>query len=73
MIKGRFPPTDVVLALFGVLLGMAAAVGYAAWYGFGRTGGDRWQDFGGALLFPGTVVIVAVAAIVWLGWKANID
>jgi hypothetical protein len=30
-------------------------------------------SFGMALLFPGSLIIVAVVGMVWLGWKANID
>jgi hypothetical protein len=34
---------------------------------------ERWSEFGEAMLFPGALIIVAVAAMIWLGWKANID
>jgi hypothetical protein len=34
---------------------------------------ERWASFGQAMLFPGSLIVVAVVAMVWLGWKANID
>jgi len=63
---------DAVLAAAGVALGVAVAAGYAAWRA--ATGdGSRVGSFAEAMLFPGTLIIAAVAAMVWLGWKANID
>ena len=67
---------DIVLAAASIGLGLAAAAGYAAWRAISREGvdtGDRWAEFGEAMIFPGSLIIVAVAAMVWLGWKANID
>jgi hypothetical protein len=67
---------DAVLALVALALGVAAACGYGAWRAVSAdaaSAGDRWSAFGDAMLFPGLLVIVAVAAMVWLGWKANID
>ena len=63
---------DVLLAASGVALGAAAAIGYAAWRAV-TSDGSRLDSFGAAMLFPGTLVIAAIAAMVWLGWKANID
>lgn len=64
---------DAVLALVALVLGAAAASGYGAWQAVNSDAGARWSAFGDALLFPGLIVIAAVAAMVWLGWKANID
>ena len=67
---------DVVLGVVAVALGVAAAAGYGAWRAVSAdaaSAGGRWSTFGDAMLFPGLLVIVAVAAMVWLGWKANID
>ena len=67
---------DVILALFALVLGVAAACGYGAWRAVSSDAAstaDRWSTFGEAMLFPGLLVIAAVAAMVWLGWKANID
>jgi hypothetical protein len=67
---------DVVLAAVAAALGVAAAAAYGAWRAVSREGIDaaeRWSEFGEAMLFPGALIIVAVAAMIWLGWKANID
>ncbi len=58
------------------MLGAAAAAGYGAWRAVSREGvsaSARWSEFGDAMLFPGALITLAIAAMVWLGWKANID
>jgi hypothetical protein len=65
-----------MLGLAGGALGLAAAAGYGAWRAVsedGATTSARWSEFADALLFPGALIVVAIAAMVWLGWKANID
>lgn len=65
-----------MLGIAGLVLGLLAAAGYGAWRAVSENGAsaaDRWSAFGAAMLFPGSLVIVAVIVIVWLGWKANID
>jgi hypothetical protein len=67
---------DVILAAVALALGAIGAAGYAAWRYVSvedATTGARWAEAGEAMLFPGALIIVAVAAMVWLGWKANID
>jgi hypothetical protein len=67
---------DIVLAAVALALGAGAAAAYAAWRAVSREGIDaaaRWSEFGEAMLFPGLVISAAIAAMVWLGWKANID
>jgi hypothetical protein len=39
----------------------------------GASTGARWSEFGDAMLFPGLIIALLVAVMVWLGWKANID
>jgi len=59
-----------------VVLLVLAAAGYAAWRAVSEesaASSERWSEFAGAMLFPGALIIVAIAAMVWLGWKANID
>ena len=65
-----------MLIVGGIVLGALVAAGYSAWRAVSETHAstaDRWGAFGDAMLFPGSLVIVVVAVIVWLGWKANID
>ncbi len=67
---------NVVLAAVALVLGLVCAAGYGAWRAVSREGGttaDRWRELGDAMLFPGLLIIAAVAAMIWLGWKANID
>jgi hypothetical protein len=67
---------DAVLALAALGIGAAIAAAYAAWRAVSEEGASnsaRWSEFGDALVFPGLLIIVAVAAMVWFGWKANID
>jgi hypothetical protein len=74
--KGGSRAADFVLGAVGIALGLAAACGYAAWRAVSAdaaSAGDRWSTFGDAMLFPGLLVVVAIAAMVWMGWKANID
>jgi hypothetical protein len=68
--------SDLALAVTGLLLGLLAACGYGAWRAVSKeaaSAGQRWSAFGEALVFPGLLVIAAIASMVWLGWKANID
>jgi hypothetical protein len=76
MSEPRTRAGDVILALVALALGALAAAGYGAWRAVSLddgAAGERWAEFGDAMLFPGALIIVAVAAMVWLGWKANID
>ena len=68
--------TDIILTLAGAVLGVAVAASYGAWRAVSReaiSNTARWSEFGDAMIFPGWLIIVAVIAMVWLGWKANID
>lgn len=67
---------NIALGAFALAAGLAAAAGYGAWRAISRQhidGAARWSEFGDAMLFPGVLIVAAVAAMVWLGWKANID
>lgn len=67
---------DIILAATGLALGTIAAAGYAAWRAISletATTSERWTDFGEAMFFPGLLIVVTILAMVWLGWKANID
>ena len=74
--KMTFVWRDLFLAAAGIALGVLAAAGYGAWRAVSAdaaSAGDRWSSFGEAMVFPGLLVIAAITAMVWLGWKANID
>jgi hypothetical protein len=67
---------DIVLTVVALALGVVCAAAYGAWRAVSLENADaaaRWSEFGEALLFPGSLIAVAIAAVVWLGWKANID
>jgi hypothetical protein len=67
---------DALLAAVALTLGAAGAAAYGAWRAVSldaASNSRRWSEFGEAMLFPGLIIIAAVAAMVWLGWKANID
>jgi uncharacterized membrane protein YedE/YeeE len=67
---------NLALAAAGIVLGLLSAAGYGAWRAISddaASSAARWSAFGEAMLFPGLLIIVAVTAVVWLGWKANID
>ncbi len=63
---------DLLLVVAGVVMGVAAAAAYATFHAFNQNAG-RASAFGEAMVFPGLLVIATVIAMVWLGWKANID
>jgi hypothetical protein len=72
----RVTSSDIVLGAVALLLGAACAGAYGAWRAVSderASASARWSEFGDAMLFPGTLVVAAVAVMVWLGWKANID
>lgn len=72
--RARRLPEDLLLAVASVALGVMCALGYAVWQATQADAGtSAWGEFGSTMLFPGSLILVAVAAMVWLGWKANID
>lgn len=67
---------DTLLALIALAMGATVAAGYAAWHAVSREGeaaADRWGAFADAMVFPGLLIVAAIAVVVWMGWKANID
>ena len=68
--------SELALAAVALALGLLAAAAYAAWRAVSAEdagASERWAEFFDAMLFPGALILVGVAAMVWLGWKANID
>lgn len=72
----RMNRSDAVLALAAVALGGTLAAAYAAYRAVSvdaAAASERWSEFADAMLWPGSIIFVAVAAMVWFGWKLNID
>ena len=67
-----FRRDNITLIVVGLGIGVAAAAAYAV-FRAANNGGSRWSTFGESMVFPGLLVIATVVAMVWLGWKANID
>ena len=70
--RKRSVVSEVVLVVVALGLGLAGAGAYAAWRAVSAEGA-RTLEFFDSLLFPGILIIAGIAAMVWLGWKANID
>ena len=67
---------DLLLLFWSVLLGLAAAAAFGAYRAVSASGedaGGRLAEFALNLLWPGVLISAGVAAVVWLGWKANLD
>ena len=73
----RLPDREELLLLLSAAgLGLAVAAAYGAYQAVSAGGEDapgRLAEFATNLAFPGALIAVAVAAVVWFGWKANID
>lgn len=63
---------DVVLIVAAALLGLAAASAFGAYQ---AVNGDNsaLRDFAVNLVWPGGLIFAGVAAVVWFGWKANLE
>ena len=67
---------DLSLVLSSLLLGLAAACVFAVYRAVSLSDEDvagRLADFAANLLWPGVLILLAVAAVVFGGWKANLD
>ena len=67
---------SVLLGAVATLLGFAGAAVFAAYRAVsldGESTGGRFAEFASNVAWPGVLIIVAVAAVVWFGWKANLD
>ncbi len=63
---------DLLLLFWSVVLGFAAASAFSA---FRAANGDDTvvRDFVENLAWPGVLIALAIATMVWFGWKANLD
>lgn len=67
---------DLALLFWSLILGLTAAAAFGAYRAVTASGEDtagRLAEFAVNLLWPGVLIAAAVAAVVWLGWKANLD
>jgi hypothetical protein len=71
-----FSRENALLALAAAVLGLAGAAVFAAYRAVsldGESTGGRMTEFASNVAWPGVLIFVAVAAVVWFGWKANLD
>ena len=61
-----------MLLFWSVLLGLVLAAAFAAYQAVSASD-ERVAEFATNLLWPGALIFVGVAAVVWMGWKANLD
>lgn len=67
---------DLLLLSSAVVLGLGVAAAFGAYRAVSAAGEDaagRLAEFFSNLLWPGVLIFLGVAAVVWLGWKANLD
>ncbi|MEX0786214.1 MAG: hypothetical protein WD939_06220 [Dehalococcoidia bacterium] len=77
--SGRQPivkRADLALAFWAIVLGLGAAAAFGAYRAVsvdGEDTGGRFVEFAANAGWPGVLILAAVAAVVWFGWKANLD
>lgn len=65
---------DLLLILWATVLGLGAAAAFAAYRAVSASGdASKVAEFVANLAWPGVLIFVGIAAVVWAGWKANID
>lgn len=67
---------DALLLASAAVLGLGGAAAFAAYRAVSAVGRDasgRLGEFASNLFWPGVLIFAAVAAVVWFGWKANLD
>lgn len=67
---------DVLLIGVSLALGLAVACAFAAYRAVSiadENAPGRFGEFGQNLLWPGVLIFAGIAAVVFAGWKANID
>jgi len=75
--RRRFPGReDALLIVSAAALGLGGAAAFAAYRAVSaseRAASDRLGEFASNLFWPGVLIFLAVAAVVWFGWKAELD
>ena len=67
---------DLLLIVWSAVLGLGVAAAFAAYRAVsldGEATSSRLVEFAQNLLWPGVLIGGGVGAVVWFGWKANID
>ena len=67
---------NLTLLVWSVVLGLGAAAAFGAYRAVSVSGEDadsRLAEFAMNVLWPGVLIFAGVAAVVWMGWKANLD
>jgi hypothetical protein len=66
----------MLLGISAAVLGLGGAAVFAAYRAVsasGQAASGRFGEFAANLVWPGVLIFLGVAAVVWLGWKANLD
>ena len=67
---------DLTLAAWSIALGLTGAAVFAVYRAVSLSDEDvagRLSEFASNILWPGVLIFVAIAAVVFGGWKANLD
>ncbi len=67
---------DLILIVSALALGLMTAAAFGAYQAVSADGvsaGGRMSEFAASLLWPGALIFAAVAAVIIVGWKANLD
>ena len=65
-----------LIIIVALALGLVTAAVFGAYQAVsadGESAGGRLAEFAASLLWPGALIFAAVAAVVIVGWKANLD
>jgi len=63
---------NALLLFWALAIGLGAASAFGAYQAV-NSDGSAAADFLESLIWPGALIVAAVAAMVWFGWKANLD
>ena len=67
---------ELLLVLASLAIGLSCAAAFGAYRAVSASGEDasgRFLEFAANLFWPGVLILAAVSAAVWAGWKANLD
>jgi hypothetical protein len=67
---------DIMLAIASLALGLAGAAAFAVFRAVNLSNEDvagRIAEFGSNMLWPGVLILAAITAVIFGGWKANLD